>query len=164
MIKMIVCADAHGGIGSNNDLLYNIPDDMKFFRETTLNHKIVMGYNTWLSLPKKPLPKRENYVLYDGEETIEGAHVLKSLDEVIELGKTDDIFIIGGAMVYNEMIKNDLIDEAYITIVNDICYSADRHIDIFEVGRNLNHIEVLKKISFQHYFKEVDAIICKFYR
>ena len=63
---MIVCTDTNGGIGAKNDLLFNIKDDMKFFRETTVNKKVVMGYNTWVSLPKKPLPKRENYVLYDG--------------------------------------------------------------------------------------------------
>ena len=92
MIKMIVCVDINGGIGRENDLLFNIKEDMKFFKETTTGHKVVMGYNTWLSLPKKPLPNRENYVLYDGDEDIEGATVLRSLEEVFELGKIFDVF------------------------------------------------------------------------
>ena len=51
MIKLIVCSDINGGIGRNNDLLFNIKEDMKFFREMTKGNIIVMGYNTWLSLP-----------------------------------------------------------------------------------------------------------------
>ena len=117
MIKMIVCVDVNGGIGRENDLLFNIKEDMKFFKETTTGHKVVMGYNTWLSLPRKPLPNRENYVLYDGEEEIEGATVLRSMEEVIELGKNYDIFIIGGAMVYNNIIHSGVLDEAYVTVV-----------------------------------------------
>ena len=81
MIKMIVCTDINGGIGRNNDLLFHIKEDMKFFKEKTLGCKIVMGYNTWLSLPNKPLPDRENYVLYDGEEEIVGAKVLRDFNE-----------------------------------------------------------------------------------
>ena len=68
MIKMILCSDINGGIGKDNDLLFHIKGDMEFFKEMTINHPVIMGYNTWLSLPKKPLPKRDNYVLYDGKE------------------------------------------------------------------------------------------------
>lgn len=152
MIKMIVCSDALGGIGANNDLIYNIKEDMKFFRETTSGSIVVMGYNTWLSLPRKPLPKRINYVLYDGEEDVveesENVHLLRDIDEVLELGKENDIFIIGGAMLYNTMIDNDLIDEAYITIVSEVSFIADRFINIHKLTESLPNKELLNQIKY----------------
>ena len=85
MIKMIVCTDINGGIGYKNDLLFSIEEDMLFFRETTKGHKVVMGYNTWLSLPKKPLPKRENYVIYDGDNELISRCISKSLFSAREI-------------------------------------------------------------------------------
>lgn len=143
MIKMIVCTDINGGIGYKNDLLFKIDEDMKFFKETTMGHKIVMGYNTWLSLPKKPLPKRDNYVVYDGREKIEGATVLTCFEEIEELSKEDDIFIIGGAMLYNDLVWLDLVDEAYVTVVSAFT-QADKFLDIEELNRRLPYREYIK--------------------
>ena len=166
MIKMIVCSDARGGIGFNNDLIYDIKEDMKFFKETTMGYKVVMGYNTWKSLPKKPLPGRVNYILYDGEDEVieenENVHVLKNLYQVVKLGSVEDIFIIGGASVYNAMIDNDLIDEAYITIVDDIYYSSDTFINLFNISKYLKHRELIKVIKFERYSKEKEAHVFKY--
>ena len=64
MIRAIVAADEKWGIGKKNDLLFRLPEDMKFFRETTLGSTVCMGYNTLLSFPGgKPLPKRKNIVI-----------------------------------------------------------------------------------------------------
>ena len=147
MIKMIVCCDINGGIGYKNDLLFSIDEDMKFFKETTINHKIIMGYNTWLSLPKKPLPKRENYVIYDGDEEIEGVKVLRSFEEIKALGEIDDIFIIGGAMVYNDLVYLGMIDEAYVTIVSAFT-QADKFIDLEELNRKLPYREYIKDFKY----------------
>ena len=65
MVRMILCCDYQGNIGRNNALLFKMKEDMKFFRESTTGHVIVMGYNTWLSLGEKSLPNRTNIVLYD---------------------------------------------------------------------------------------------------
>ena len=147
MIKMIVCCDINGGIGYKNDLLFSIDEDMKFFKETTINHKIIMGYNTWLSLPKKPLPKRENYVIYDGDEEIEGVKVLRSFEEIKALGEIDDIFIIGGAMVYNDLVYLGMIDEAYVTIVSAFT-QADKFLDLEELNRKLPYREYIKDFKY----------------
>lgn len=147
MISMIVCTDTNGGIGVKNDLLFNIKDDMKFFRETTVNKKVVMGYNTWVSLPKKPLPKRENYVLYDGDEEIEGATILRNWDEVIELGKENHVFLIGGAMVYNDALKLDIVDEAFVTWV-DAFTEAEVYLDVPELNMKLVHRDYIQKFEF----------------
>ena len=67
-MKLIVAVDENWGIGKNGDLLLSIPDDMRYFRETTRRAVLVMGYNTLLSFPNsKPLPNRMNLVLADIE-------------------------------------------------------------------------------------------------
>ena len=132
---------------------------MQFFKKSTTGYKVVMGYNTWLSLPKKPLPNRENYVLYDGEEEIEGATVLRTFEEVKELGEKEDVFIIGGAMVYNDLVYLGMIDEAFVTHVSAFSM-ADKFIDLEELNRQLPHREYLTdfhcgnmKIQLFRYYK-----------
>ena len=63
MVKIIVAVDKKGAIGKNNDLLYTIKEDLKNFKELTSGNIVVMGRNTWDSLPIKPLPNRTNIVL-----------------------------------------------------------------------------------------------------
>lgn len=160
MIKMILCSDVTGAIGKDNDLLFHIKEDMEFFKEMTIGHKVVMGYNTWLSLPKKPLPKRENYVLYNGKEDVreKGMVVLTSIDDVKKLAEIDDIIIIGGAMLYNTMLKLDLVDEVYLTLISGY-NEADAFVDLFELGKKLKYREFVKELNYK-----LDAHIYKFYR
>ena len=66
-MNFIVAVSKDYAIGKDNDLLFNLPTDMKFFREQTLNKVVIMGEKTYLSLPKRPLPKRTNIVLSDNE-------------------------------------------------------------------------------------------------
>ena len=107
-MKAIVAVDRQWGIGKKNDLLFSIPEDMKYFRTTTLNKVVVMGSNTLKSFPgSKPLPKRVNIVLWPGGEKRDDCIVVYSLDELFtELKKydTDEIYIIGGAMFYHTML------------------------------------------------------------
>ena len=160
MIKMILCSDVTGAIGKDNDLLFHIKEDMEFFKEMTIGHKVVMGYNTWLSLPKKPLPKRDNYVLYNGKEDVRerGMIVLTSIEDVKKIAETDDIIIIGGAMLYNTMLKLDLVDEVYLTLVAGY-NEADAFVDLFELGKKLKHREFVKELNYK-----LDAHIYKFYK
>ena len=107
-MKAIVAVDEKWGIGRKNDLLFSIPEDMKYFREKTLNKVVVMGSNTLKSFPGgKPLKNRVNIVLYPGGEKREDCLVLETLEEVFaEIKKypADDVFIIGGAMFYKTML------------------------------------------------------------
>lgn len=120
-MKTIVCVDKEWGIGKKNDLLFHLSQDLKYFKEKTLDKVIVMGGNTLLSFPNsKPLPRRTNVVLTD-VYTRDDCVVCKTLDELkVELKKYDsnDTFIVGGAMFYRTMI--DYCDEAYITKVDEI--------------------------------------------
>lgn len=119
-MKAIVCVDEKFGIGKNGTMLFYLPQDLKFFKEKTLNKTVIMGYNTFLSLPnQKPLAQRENIVLSRHRDLkLEGVKVLKSKDELFKyLGdKTDNAFIIGGEQIYNEFLPN--CDVAYVTKVN----------------------------------------------
>ena len=120
-MKTIVAVDKEWGIGKNNDLLFHLSQDLKYFKEKTLDKVIVMGGNTLLSFPgSKPLPRRTNIVLTD-VFTRDDCIICKTLDELSsELKKynDDDIFIVGGAMFYRTMI--DYCSEAYITKVDEI--------------------------------------------
>lgn len=107
-MKAIVAVDKKWGIGKKNGLLFNLPLDMKFFREKTLNKVVIMGSNTLKSFPEgKPLKNRVNIVLYPEGEEREDCIVVKSLEELSKTLKnynTEDVFVIGGAYFYKTML------------------------------------------------------------
>lgn len=133
MIKLIVCCDLDGNIGKNNDLLFHIPQDMKFFKQMTENNVVVMGMNTWNSLPIKPLPNRTNIILSRKSQEVKGT-IYNTIEKVIEdynyceLNK--DLYVIGGANIYNQFIDMDIVDEAYVTLVFTKVENADTRINI----------------------------------
>jgi dihydrofolate reductase len=104
-MKFIVAADEKWGIGKNGDLLLSIPDDMRYYIETTRGKVVVMGYNTLISLPNsKPAPGRLNIVLADIPGLkVSGAVVCNSLDQLLKLigcFDEDEVFCVGGGSVY----------------------------------------------------------------
>lgn len=107
-MRAILHADKEWGIGKKNGLMFKIPADMKFFRETTTGNVVVMGSNTLKSFPEgKPLKDRINIVLYpEGEERTD-CKIVKSLEELFaEIKKydPDKVFVIGGAMMYRTLL------------------------------------------------------------
>ena len=108
MINIIVAVDKNLGIGKDNKLLAHIKSDLEYFKRTTNGHIIVMGYNTYLSLPKKPLPNRLNIVLTKKDIKLEGAIVVHSIDELFnklkEFGEDREVFICGGESIYKQMM------------------------------------------------------------
>lgn len=127
-MKAIVAVDKKWGIGKKNGLLFELPEDMKYFREKTINKIVVMGSNTLKSFPNgKPLKNRTNIVLFPGGEKREDCIVVDSLEELsIELKKynTNDVFIIGGAMFYKTMLP--YCSEVFVTKVD-----ADGKAEVF---------------------------------
>lgn len=107
-MKAILHADKEWGIGKNNKLMFRIPADMKFFKETTTGNVVVMGSNTLKSFPGgEPLKNRTNIVLYPGGEKRKDCIVVDSLEELFtEIKKFDDdkVFVIGGAMMYKTLL------------------------------------------------------------
>ena len=122
MIISILNCDQKWGIGKRNGLLFSLPLDMKFFRETTLNHVVGMGENTLLSFPhSKPLKNRTNIVLSkDENKNYEGVINVHDFQEFLRILKkyseSDDVFIIGGASIYNQTLP--YVDLVYLTKVD----------------------------------------------
>ncbi len=121
-MKIIVAVTKNWGIGCKGNLLFNIPEDMKFFRDTTINKVVIMGHNTLKSMPNgKPLKDRVNIVLStDKALKIDGAIVCNSVAEVLEAVKeynTDDVFVIGGQKIYEQFL--DYCKIALITKIED---------------------------------------------
>ena len=107
MITAIVHVDKQWGIGKGNDMMFSLPKDMKFFRETTMGHTVVMGGKTLRSFPnQKPLKNRVNIVLTRGQVCDECV-VVRSYEELkneLKARKNEEIFIIGGGEVYRELL------------------------------------------------------------
>ena len=124
----ILHADKKWGIGKKNDLMFSLPLDMKFFRETTQDKVVVMGYNTLLSLPNgKPLKNRTNIVLCDKDIEIENCTVVDSVDELLKAISAyddNDVFVIGGASVYKLLLP--YCEKVLLTKVD-----ADGNADVF---------------------------------
>lgn len=118
MISIIVAIAKNSAIGKDNQLLWHISEDLKRFKRITAGHKIIMGRNTLLSLPKWPLPKRTNIVITDkADEKFEGCEMTFSINEAAaKCGREEECFVIGGASIYEQFMP--LSDKLYITRVN----------------------------------------------
>ena len=126
-MNLIVAVDKNWAIGMDNKLLVSIPQDMKFFRETTKGKVVAMGRKTLESFPGgQPLKNRVNVVLTsDKNYNVKGTVVVHSTSEMVEeLKKYDDedIFVIGGESVYRQLLP--YCKKAYITKI-DHAYQAD---------------------------------------
>jgi dihydrofolate reductase len=103
IISLIVAADEKNGIGKNNQLLCHLSSDLKYFKQTTTGHHIVMGRKTYESVGK-PLPNRTNIVITRSQTTIEGCVVVNSLEAAIAYAKSNnehELFITGGGVIFN---------------------------------------------------------------
>lgn len=122
MIISILNCDKNFGIGKKNGLLFSLPLDMKYFRETTKGHAVAMGENTLLSFPgSKPLKERTNIVLsQDPTHNYPGVTNIHDFFEFVQaiqqIGENETIFIIGGASIYRQTLS--IVDEVYLTKVN----------------------------------------------
>lgn len=123
---MISACAANGVIGRGNGLPWNLPEDLKFFKQTTSGHAVLMGLNTWYSLPVKPLKNRKNFILcHEGttvvipDEYYENTSVelVHDIDKFLQRTDIEDVFIMGGASVYKLFI--DKVDELYLTMISE---------------------------------------------
>ncbi len=148
MFSLICAVDEQFGIGKDGDLLFKIPEDMKYFRNTTKNKIIVMGRTTFESLPnKKPLKDRTNVVLTNNKNLkIDGAYVFNSVNEVLmRFQDSESVFIIGGEQIYKQFLPH--CEKACITKVFNN-YNADT----FMVNLDkLNEWKIISESNFKVY-------------
>ncbi len=101
MISLVVAHDEHRLIGIDGDLPWRLPNDLAHFKRLTLGKIVLMGRKTWESLPKRPLPERENWVLSrDASFTAAGATVFSTLDATLKAAEGRELVVIGGAELF----------------------------------------------------------------
>ena len=123
-ITIIAAVARNRAIGFENKLIYWLPNDLKRFKQLTTGNTIIMGRNTYHSLPKGALPNRRNVVLSTTAGELPGCDVYKSLDEALKSCAADEhVYIIGGASVYEQAIK--IADRLCLTEIDDTPSNAD---------------------------------------
>ena len=124
MISIIAAVARNRAIGYQNKLIYWLPNDLKRFKALTTGHTIIMGRNTFLSLPKGALPNRRNIVLSRSQKDFPGCDTYPSLEEALQhCSPAEDIYIIGGSSVYEQALP--LADRLCLTEIDDIPSEAD---------------------------------------
>lgn len=134
-LSLVVAMAANRAIGRGGDLLWHLRGDLRYFKELTLGHPVIMGRRTWESLPKGALPGRRNIVLsHDASFVPEGAERVGSLAEAIGLCESGpEPFIIGGATVYAEALP--LVTTMYLTLVDDSPADADTFFPAYDASQ-----------------------------
>ena len=129
-ISIIAAIADNNAIGKNQQLLWHLPADMKHFKELTTGHAIIMGRKTFESLPNGPLPDRKNVVLTSLPEAgFVNCFACESMRDALDLcEKEDEIFIIGGALVYRQALSK--ADKMYITRVHHEFENADAFLPV----------------------------------
>ncbi len=132
-INIIAAVDKNRAIGYQNKLLYWLPNDLKRFKQLTTGHTIIMGRNTFGSLPKGALPNRRNIVLSRSLRELPGCEVYPTLNDALAACQTDEeVYIIGGGSVYRQAINK--ADRLCLTEVNDEAQEADSWFPAYDEG------------------------------
>lgn len=115
--SIIAAIGKNGELGKNNDLIWTLPNDLKFFKKITSNHTIIMGRNTFESLPRM-LPNRKHIVLTSRDDLPSEVEIYKELKQILETYKNtqEEIFIIGGASIYSQFLEYS--DKLYLTEID----------------------------------------------
>ena len=152
-INAILACGLNGEIGINNRLLAKLPIDMNRFVELTNNSTVIMGSSTAKSL-KKPLKNRENIILSKNNFTIDGFKTYNNIFEAIANSKNDNIWIIGGAQIYNMILDLKLFNEIHLTLINNNFENADSFVNIKNLLQ-LNEINnsLYNDNSYECYYK-----------
>ncbi|MBP9994021.1 MAG: dihydrofolate reductase [bacterium] len=124
-LSIIAAVAKNRAIGKGGDLIWHLSNDLRHFKEITIGGCVLMGYNTYASLPgKKALPKRRNVILSSRITAApEGFEVVRSIPDALELLKEEpEVFVIGGGMIYEQFMP--MADKLYLTRI-DRTYEAD---------------------------------------
>lgn len=153
IVKLIACVDNQFGIGLHNQLPWHLPEDLKYFKEMTLNKTVIMGYKTYESLPEKnkPLPDRLNVVLTrDKSKHTRGSNLIITDYKTFMTNNSEEFirecFVIGGSEIYE--LFNIYINDYYLTVIlKDFNCDKKLNIDLFSQNRNVNISEVKESIT-----------------
>ena len=128
MISLITAIGKNGEIGKNNELIWHIKEDMQYFKQMTLNHPVIMGFNTYKSIGRA-LPNRKNIVITKNNQNKindKNIFVYDDINNLIKVLKDDEeYFIIGGSSIYQAFY--DVADKLYLTEINAEDKTADSY-------------------------------------
>lgn len=144
-VSIIAAIGSNRALGKDNRLLWNIPEDMEWFRSHTIGHPVIMGRKTFQSIGK-PLPKRYNVVVSSSLKELDGVELVPDINSALSVAAEvdpDEIFIIGGEQVYRQTVH--LADRLYLTVI-DKEYKADSFFPDYGRFRNT----VYKRQSTYH--------------
>ena len=157
MVNIIAAVARNRAIGFQNKLIYWLPNDLKRFKALTTGHTIIMGRNTFLSLPKGALPNRRNVVLSRTQTEFPGCDTYSSLKEALNNCTPDeDIYIIGGAAVYQQALA--IADRLCLTEIDDIPEQADAFFPDYSEWKEAWREEHKKDEKHEHDFAFVDYV------
>lgn len=152
-INLIWAEDLDGWIGKANQIPWHVSADMKFFKQTTVGHPVIMGRRTFASMGDRPLPKRENIILTSQKLIAKQVTVIHTLAELKQLinNQPASYFVLGGATVYQQLLP--LATSLYRTVIN-------QHVDgdTKMPAINYDHWHLIRKTPY----KEAGNIICWF--
>lgn len=145
MINIIAAITDNNALGKDNKLLFRLKKDMAHFKNITTDNVVIMGRKTYESLGKT-LPNRVNIVLSRNMESNEDFYTFDSIEKAIEWSKENypqkEIFIIGGASVYDKALKDDIVDKLYMTKIKQTVEDADAFFPEIDYKRKWSIISV----------------------
>ena len=170
MLNIIVAIDKSNAIGYKNKLLFNLPKDLKHFKELTINHKVVMGRKTFDSLPFKcGFPNRQNYVITHDENKIDMISKNQSIryltndndiKQFIEeyINSDEEVFVIGGSEIYKKFLP--YVNKIYMTYVDKSAKNKDAYFlyNQEEFEEDIDSIEYNNENGIDSYFIELNRI------
>ena len=151
MISIIAAIGDNNELGKNNGLIWNLPSDLKFFKKITINHPVIMGKNTYLSIGRA-LPNRYNILVSKSIKEAEGFEIVDNFENIVDrfLNSPEEVFIIGGSSLYNYFLP--CADKLYLTRIHET-EECDVYFPMF--NENDYDIKLIDKgeennISFEH--------------
>lgn len=157
IVSLIAAVAENMVIGKNNDLPWNLPDDMKYFMQTTKTHHVIMGRKNYESIPEKfrPLPNRRNIVITRQQNfQAPGCDVVHSLDDALSIGRKNneaEVFIIGGAEIFKQGMKftqRMYLTEIHAKVEGDIYFPTFDKTEWKEISRTHHNEDERHKYAF----------------
>lgn len=174
-IAHIVCIDSMGLIGESNTLIWNIPEELAYFKSTTKDSIVIMGNNTFKSINNKPLKDRINIIISNSLDSkdSDNLYIRNDVSQALELAQylgfkdQKNIFIMGGESIYEQTF--DSIDKVYISVIHHNYMhdpilkdkSVFYYYDYNKLDTNLLELEYKSSISSTHFFHPISTYIFK---
>jgi dihydrofolate reductase len=146
MFDIILAIDDNYGIGKSNTIPWKCTTDMKFFKSKTINNILIVGRKTWESMPQQKILVNRIVIVVSTSYTSKDVHVVNSFSKALtfayNLKKTQDIFVIGGAQIYNEAFQHCDLNKLYVTYIHGT-FECDTFLNVHVFTTTLKNLKIL---------------------